>query len=341
MSFGHDSSACVIENGNVIFFMEEEKLTFLKKDGYPTELFKEIKKYINNEVDVFISTFLNYVDNKFVSTVWSESFLKKHNINAKSVIEEINHHLMHASCAFYSSGFSEALVFVSDGGGRIEGDLESQENESIFKASYPCEFNLLEKILRTSFKKWDDNNPYYSTGYAFHVLCEMFGYNWFDAGKIMGLSAYGKENKNIEDFFYKKNNKWVANEYYFKIWLENHTKIKSDLDTNKIKTDLESFQYRADLAYKVQKQSKEYSLDRINDIIKKDKTKNFVMTGGYALNCVNNYEYIKAFPNINFYFDPLANDGGTSLGAAKYYWHKFTNDKKIRPLTSLNLGHEH
>ena len=36
MSFGHDSSACVIENGNVIFFMEEEKLTFLKKDGYPT-----------------------------------------------------------------------------------------------------------------------------------------------------------------------------------------------------------------------------------------------------------------------------------------------------------------
>ena len=52
------------------------------------------------------------------------------------------------------------------------------------------------------------------------------------------------------------------------------------------------------------------------------------------------FEYFSAFPNVNFYFDPLANDAGTSLGAAKYYWHKTTNDKSIRPLKSLYLGHE-
>ena len=62
------------------------------------------------------------------------------------------------------------------------------------------------------------------------------------------------------------------------------------------------------------------------------------LTGGYALNCVNNYEYIKAFPNVNFYFDPLSNDGGTSVGAVKYFWHHLTQDKTIRPLESLYLG---
>ncbi len=163
----------------------------------------------------------------------------------------------------------------------------------------------------------------------------MLGYNWYDSGKIMGLSAYGKENKNIKNFFYKQNDKWLATEYYHKVWKQ------IDHGVNK-KINLKRYiKYAADLAYKVQKQSKERSLDKINDIIKKNKIKNFVMTAGDALNGVNNYKYIKAFPNINFYFDPLANDAGTSLGAAKYYWHQFTNDKKIRPLTSLYLGHEH
>jgi len=341
VNIGHDSSACVIKDGNILFFMEEEKLTYLKKDDYPTELFKEVKKYIDDEIDVYVLTYINYPDFKNVFEIYEKVFLKKNNIKAKSTLVEVDHHLMHASCAFYSSGFPEALVFVSDGGGRIEGDWQSQEFESVFSASYPCKFNLLEKIKRTSFREWDDNNPNYSMGVAFHIVCEMLGFKWFHSGKIMGLSAYGKENKNIKDFFYKKNNKWVANAYYYKIWNEMNYKIKSDLDLNKIKKDLESFQHKADLAYKVQKQTKERSLDRINDIIKKNKIKNFVMTGGYALNCVNNFEYVKAFPNINFYFDPLANDAGTSLGAAKYYWHKLTNDEMIRPLTSLYLGHEH
>ena len=49
---GHDSSACVIKDGNILFFMEEEKLTYLKKDDLPTNLMQEVKKYVDDEVDV-------------------------------------------------------------------------------------------------------------------------------------------------------------------------------------------------------------------------------------------------------------------------------------------------
>ena len=64
------------------------------------------------------------------------------------------------------------------------------------------------------------------------------------------------------------------------------------------------------------------------------------MTGGYALNCVNNFKILKKFPKIQFFIEPISSDAGCSYGAAKYWWHSKTNDKTIRPLTSLYLGHE-
>ena len=41
-----------------------------------------------------------------------------------------------------------------------------------------------------------------------------------------------------------------------------------------------------------------------------------VLSGGYALNCVNNYAYVSKFHTKNFFIDPVAHDGGTSIGAA-------------------------
>ena len=45
-------------------------------------------------------------------------------------------------------------------------------------------------------------------------------------------------------------------------------------------------------------------------------SKNIVLSGGYALNCVNNYDYVKHFKDYNFFIDPIAHDGGISMGAA-------------------------
>tara|TARA_R100001163_G_scaffold16914_1_gene15227 strand:- start:4323 stop:5321 length:999 start_codon:yes stop_codon:yes gene_type:complete len=323
-SVGHDSSVCFLENGNISFHMEEEKTTYNKKDPFPMYVFKDLRKYIKGEIDYYIITHLNLPKlNPFVE-LFENDIPYKNGLKIKQKVTLTDHHLMHTACSFYNSGFEEALVFVSDGGGNIIGDYKQQEIESVYIASYPDQFKLIEKLYRT----YDHTNTDYSMGLAFQIVCEMLGYQWHDAGKIMGLSAYGKNNKEIEDFFIKINNKWVSNNFYYKGWKER--------DYEELRN--KPFQYKADLAYKIQKQSKERSLDRINDILKKNKLNNFIMTGGYALNCVNNYEYIKAFPNVNFYFDPLSNDGGTSVGAVKYFWHHLTQDKTIRPLESLYLG---
>ena len=50
--------------------------------------------------------------------------------------------------------------------------------------------------------------------------------------------------------------------------------------------------------------------------------KNIVLSGGYALNCTNNYKYLQAFPEHQFFVDPIPHDGGTAVGAALVEWRK-------------------
>ena len=54
----------------------------------------------------------------------------------------------------------------------------------------------------------------------------------------------------------------------------------------------------------------------------KPDVKNIVLSGGYSLNCTNNYKYLQAFPEHNFFVDPIPHDGGTAVGSALDYWRK-------------------
>ena len=47
--------------------------------------------------------------------------------------------------------------------------------------------------------------------------------------------------------------------------------------------------------------------------------KNIVLSGGYSLNCTNNYKYLDAFPEHQFFVDPMPHDGGTAAGAALWF----------------------
>jgi carbamoyltransferase len=95
----------------------------------------------------------------------------------------------------------------------------------------------------------------------------------------------------------------------------------------------------ADVAKKVQEETKKHTIKLIQKTIDMSKSNNVVLSGGYFLNCVNNYEYVKAFPDINFYIDPICYDGGTAIGACFYVWHHILgNPNKMQKLDSLYLG---
>jgi carbamoyltransferase len=56
------------------------------------------------------------------------------------------------------------------------------------------------------------------------------------------------------------------------------------------------------------------------------------LSGGYGLNCVANYEYLKHFPDYNFYIDPVCFDAGISIGQA--YYHA----KNPKPMENFYVG---
>ena len=74
--------------------------------------------------------------------------------------------------------------------------------------------------------------------------------------------------------------------------------------------------------HKLQQRTKEYTIKLLEKAISYSNCKNIILSGGYALNCVNNYHYVKAFPDYNFFVDPIAHDGGTSMGAALWMYNE-------------------
>ena len=52
------------------------------------------------------------------------------------------------------------------------------------------------------------------------------------------------------------------------------------------------------------------------------------------MNILTNYQLIKRFPEIEFYFEPLCDDGGNSIGAAMYAYRKLTQDMTVKPITT-------
>jgi len=92
------------------------------------------------------------------------------------------------------------------------------------------------------------------------------------------------------------------------------------------------------LAWHVQQESQQQVGDIIQQAIEKTGEKNVILSGGYALNCVANYHFLERFPDVNFYIDPIAHDGGSAIGLARILHHSNMNDSTIRPLTSVYLG---
>jgi len=69
--------------------------------------------------------------------------------------------------------------------------------------------------------------------------------------------------------------------------------------------------------------------------------KKIVMAGGFGLNCVANYEYLKEFPDVEFYHEPIAHDGGNVMGACQYVYRLVSETNNVTPLKTLYLGPDH
>ena len=158
---GHNSATTLIVDGEVKFYIEEERLTRRKYDGAPLAGLLKVFDYVD-EVDHLIVCHTNRdgpqldCTSEDVSVVFIIKMMKNKPFQVHYV-DEI-HHELHAACAFINSGFETAACLSVDGAGSfLKSDAFSEtgyEFETIFKASYPIQFEQVYQHIGT-LSYWD------------------------------------------------------------------------------------------------------------------------------------------------------------------------------------------
>ena len=344
---GHNASTTLMIDGKIKWYLEEERITRKKYDGCPLAgLIKASKEVDHVDHLIVCHTHRGGPQSDWTSLDIYQALIEKIFKNDESKIPQVHfvdtiHHEMHAACGFINSGFEEAVCVIADGAGSF---LESDawegtgfEFETIFKASWPSketsvQFVPLHRhlgILKPSIATLMDDgvtvvDDFMGITKAYEAVTEYCGFSSIDAGKTMGLSPYGKENPElpemVDSFGNISKSTFIPN--YPNGARINFTISKTLLEdcndqNQKLKSEGQYTQVQMDMAYKVQKVTEAKMSALISRAVELSGCKNVVICGGYGLNCVANYKYWENHPDINLYCEPIAHDGGISVGAAK------------------------
>lgn len=338
----HDTSAALIKDGKIIGAIEEERLNGQKHtDNFPIQSIEwllqeagikisdvdhvvtsfEFEKFKNNKNPFEENTNMNddaspeglleiQKDNETLYKKVKQS-LRQHGIHKWT---DINHHLSHAAGGYFLSGFKETNILVVDGRGE-------NVSTSLYYAK-GLNINLIE-----DYSINDSLGQLYT---YVTKLCGLYTYRGQE-GKTMGLSPYGKHHKELHDIFSEI---ITFNEKDYTINRTNMRKLeKYSRENGKIDEISQA------LAYHVQQLYEKALKFIVSNLTKMTGCKNLVLSGGVALNCKGNGSLLENRLVDNLYVQPAANDGGTSLGAALYYFHNVLQNKiENKYQTDVYLG---
>lgn len=314
INLSHHSSIALIENNQVLLFVQEDRLNKHKYyRGIPYKALDHVKKYTKC-ID-YVSFVSGLEDNLTIII----KYLESQGVDVKGYeCSNEKHHLGHASAGFYMSHFDEASVFVVDGAGslfpllydengKIDKSGSVSETISIYKGEFPNLTCYSKKFVAGLYGmnipgKPQPKIPYHTErykkfrrywahvpdvtitteldiGWRYALATRDIGFGLFGDGKTMGLSAYARSGTNMGA--------------------------------------------KAVTALRIQEQLEEYFVN----MILKAKSNNIVISGGCALNILANSKIKMTYPNLNIYIDPIAADGTIALGAATNYYYTTSQDK--------------
>ena len=362
-SYSHDSSCCLIEDGRVIFQIDEERLNRVKHtSAFPINSIKECLKFKNLSIEDIKKITFFWQPNKeiffsmshifkylpaSINLFFSKSggsktsairriFLKKRIANEikknfktkkKINIQYIDHHLCHASSVYFVSPFKESAILTMDGRGESTSTM----------LSHGINNNI--KII----KEYKVPN---SVGHLYASITDYLGFKaFFDEWKVMGMSAYGTD-KYVKQFdklvIINSNNDYLLNLNYFRFhthgaqkWLSK--KFYKEFGPRK-KYNEKFDQRHFDIAFALQKLVEKLGISLANKIFDITKSENLCMTGGVMLNCLMNSEIIKHTKFKHFFIQPIANDPGAGIGSALYYYYKLLNKSRNYKFHDIYLG---
>ena len=304
--FYHDA-AIAVKIGNIYRSFEVERYNRQRYSDLNIENYKEVYDTIFHIIkeEYGVVTFDTCLYNKgmkshdkifghqmeYVRTLWS----------IKEFVS-CSHHNAHASGTFYLSDFEESLVFSYDGGGWYNNSIVD------FFNIYYYNRNIGEKKLLHRIGK-DLGTPYGVTAIPVSEIHKepilpppkFLSF----AGKLMGLSAYGKAN--YYNAFYDFYNKYKKSSTPF-LWNKiKELNIGHTIDINSLEGKVSW-----DFAASSQKAFEDTSINLTENSIKQYNLP-ICLTGGCALNVLLN-ERLRQLYHLPIFVSPFPNDCGIAIG---------------------------
>lgn len=352
---GHNASISILEDGEVVFAIQEERLTYEKNQGgLPKNAIKILKeKYLLNKEDE-----IGFVTNHLPTHDWGKTavlksysisdsnsniirhylknfdfiynlYSKKVNIPRRKMIAEtfqdnkvhfLDHHLCHASTAYYGLGKydEDVLVITADGDGdRRAGSIYLGNNGNLKE---------LESLKTKDSLGW----LYSFSTFIFNMVPFEHEY------KIMGLAPYCKDRDRIEK---------CKNEFYKILKFKNLDDVfwsycgafpTIQSAGREIRKIFESFRFDIYSAA-LQEFTEELIVEMISRSIKKYNVSTIALAGGIFMNVKANM-LIAELPMVKKCFVyPSCGDETNTIGLVYYDYFKKTG-RKPNPIQGFYYG---
>jgi carbamoyltransferase len=218
-----------------------------------------------------------------------------------------HHHLSHAYSVYYPSPFDEALILVVDGSG-----------EEMATSLWVGRGNRI--TLDHAY-----NLPH-SIGYFYAALTEYLGFSVFTGeGKVMGLAPYGRPNpelrKKLNQVMWTNGEGYRVNPEYIYFAERTHSLRHTDKLTRLLGRppripETELTDWHNELAWETQHKLETVVRHLVGGAVRKTGIRNICIAGGVAMNCKMN-GFVGTLDEIdNCFVIPASNDAGCALGSA-------------------------
>lgn len=241
--------------------------------------------------------------------------------NGFSDARHFRHHLTHAACGFYLSGFPDANVLVMDGRGENEATSLWRASGTTIEPleSYPVAESLghLYTYVTSLCGLYGKSGRMDNAGHLGSIGNE---------GKTMGLSGYGSGKFSFDDVV-----TFGAERYHI-----DYTKLR-EFDVYQVPLRQPDENSR-ELAYAVQQKLEEvyhFLAARLQSLT---GLRRFVLAGGVALNCNANGALAGSAIADAVFIPPAAHDAGAAIGAAYLQWVEHSGQAPKVPADQVYMG---
>jgi carbamoyltransferase len=325
ISASHNGAACLLKGDSVVVAIQEERLTRHKRHrisgAKPALSIAYCLDYAGIGPDDLDLVVLGCQEPQ--SSIENDILLNPQLRLASRRIPtlSVSHHLAHAISAYATSGFEESAILVVDGMGSPWEDVGPDERavaaaeerggwETIsLYAAEDYTFTPLAKHLVRDGKWLVSDSPrmprFGSLGGMFSAAAKQIFDNHMEAGKVMGLAAYGKPEINSSEFYLIQNERFLFSDAVCSRF------------TDAVRWPRMEAEYKV-LAASVQAALEEALLYLVSKLRALCSSTNLCFSGGVALNSVANERLVRESEYSNIHFFPAAEDSGIAVGAAFY-----------------------